>query len=78
MNNVAEVARSTALFFEADRLEALAYSILDAEAKTGEIWKKFKEAKAIADAKRVEATRIWIQATRQKKPTSPKLGTQSV
>lgn len=71
----AEVAHSTALFFEADRLDAFAYSILDTDAKTDEIWKKFTEAKAIADAKRVEATRIWIQATRQKKTTSPKLDT---
>jgi hypothetical protein len=63
----AELDRSTTLFFEADRLDAFAYGILDTDAKTAEIWKKFTEAKAIADAKRAEASRIWIHAIRQKK-----------
>lgn len=63
----AEIARSTALFFEADRIDAFAYSILDMDAPTEEIWKNFSEAKALADAKRVEASKIRIQATRQKK-----------
>ncbi|RON42373.1 hypothetical protein [Pseudomonas brassicacearum] len=63
----AEVDRSTALFFEADRLDAFAYGILDMDAKTAEIWKKFTEAKAIADAKRAEASRILKHARCQKK-----------
>lgn len=63
----AEVARSTALFFEADRLDAFAYSILDTDAKTDDIWKKFTEAKAIAYAKRAEASRILTHSRLQKK-----------
>ncbi|WP_131108272.1 hypothetical protein [Pseudomonas sp. Sample_10] len=62
----AEVDRSTALFFEADRLDAFAYSILDTDARTEEILKKFTEAKAIADAKRADASRIFTQARRPK------------
>jgi hypothetical protein len=58
----AEIARSTALFYEADELETLAYGILDADVKSDEVLKKFAEAKAIADAKRAEATKIWVRA----------------
>jgi hypothetical protein len=53
-----EVARSTVLFFEADRLDELAYSILDTDDRTDDILKKFTEAKAIADATRAEASLI--------------------
>lgn len=63
----AEVAHSSALFFEADRLDAVAYSILDTDAKTDDILKKFTEAKAVADAKRAEAFRILKHSRRQKK-----------
>ena len=62
----AEVARSTALFFEADRLDAFAYSILNTDAKTDDVLKKFTKAKAIADAKRAEASRILTQSRMQK------------
>ncbi|MCW8277891.1 hypothetical protein IMF27_21840 [Pseudomonas sp. PCH199] len=65
MNDLdAEITRSTALFFEADELETLAYGILDAEVRTDEVLKKFSKAKAIADAKRAEATQIWVRARR--------------
>lgn len=61
------IARATALFFEADRLESLAYSILDAEPKTEAVWKKFTAAKALADDKRTEACQDWMHLRRQKK-----------
>lgn len=50
-----ELARNTALFFEADRLEAYAYSLLEGDSTSAVSWERFTEAKALADAKRTEA-----------------------
>jgi hypothetical protein len=50
-----ELARNAALFFEADRLEAYAYSLLEGDASSAASWQRFTEAKAVADAKRSEA-----------------------
>lgn len=50
-----EQASNAALFFEADRLEAYAYSILEGDSTSAVSWERFTEAKALADAKRTEA-----------------------
>lgn len=63
----AEAARSSALFFEADRSDTAAFSILDTDAKTDDILTKLIKAKAVADSKRAEAFRILNHARLQKK-----------
>lgn len=50
-----ELARNAALFFEADRLEAYAYSLLEGDSTSAVSWERFTDAKAVADAKRTEA-----------------------
>ncbi|WP_426619449.1 hypothetical protein ACP3TY_05775 [Pseudomonas rustica] len=50
-----ELARNAALFFEADRLETYAYSLLEGDSTSASSWERFSEAKALADAKRTEA-----------------------
>lgn len=50
-----ELARNAALFLEADRLEAHAYSLLEGDSTSAVSWERFTEAKVRADAKRVEA-----------------------
>jgi hypothetical protein len=50
-----EEAHSNRLFAEADRLEALAYDFLDSDPENTQALAKFTEAKALADAKRMEA-----------------------
>ncbi|MBB6157844.1 hypothetical protein HDC30_005096 [Pseudomonas sp. JAI115] len=50
-----ELARNAALFFEADRLESFAYSLLEGDSSSAVSWERFTEAKALADAKRIEA-----------------------
>jgi hypothetical protein len=50
-----ELARNAALFFEADRLEAYAYSLLEGDSTSAVSWERFTDAKALADAKRTEA-----------------------
>ncbi|WP_414888144.1 hypothetical protein [Pseudomonas sp. IT-93MI4] len=50
-----ELARNAALFFEVDRLEAYAYSLLEGDSTSAVSWKRFTQAKVLADAKRIEA-----------------------
>ncbi|CAI8808290.1 hypothetical protein [Pseudomonas zeae] len=50
-----ELARNAALFFDADRLEAYAYSLLEGDSTSACSWERFTDAKALADAKRTEA-----------------------
>jgi hypothetical protein len=56
-----ELARNTELFFEADRLDAIAYKILDEIADRPSALAKFTEAKARADRKRIEAYQDWMR-----------------
>lgn len=44
------------LFLEADRLECVAYEILDAERDSETSWQAFTAAKALAHAKREQAS----------------------
>ncbi len=50
-----ELSDNAALFFEADRLEAHAYSLLEGDSTSAASWARFTEAKSLADAKRTEA-----------------------
>lgn len=50
-----ELTRNAALFFEADRLEAYAYSLIEGDSTSALSWERFTEAKGLADAKRSEA-----------------------
>lgn len=51
----ADLTANAALFFEADRLEAHAYSLLEGDSTSAASWARFTEAKSLADAKRAEA-----------------------
>lgn len=50
-----ELNRNAAVFFEADRLEAYAYSRLEGHWASAVSWEHFTEAKARAHAKYTEA-----------------------
>ncbi|MBV4474739.1 hypothetical protein [Pseudomonas botevensis] len=60
----AEIARNTEMFREADRLEEEAYRIIEAGLDEPDVWSRFSEAKAWADAKRTQAYRDWIRIKR--------------
>lgn len=62
-----EMARNTELFFEADRLDAIAYKILDEVCDRPLALTKFTEAKARADSKRIEAYQDWMRIQGQTK-----------
>ncbi|WP_339499659.1 hypothetical protein [Pseudomonas silesiensis] len=62
-----EMARNTELFFEADRLDAIAYKILDEVCDRPLALAKFTEAKARADTKRIEAYQNWMRIQGQMK-----------
>jgi hypothetical protein len=63
-----ESARNAELFLEADRLEAIAYKLLDSQSDDASAWDKFTHAKALADAKRAEACQAWMRLKSQLKP----------
>lgn len=50
-----ELARNTELFYEADRLEKLAYAIIGTSLADADAWLRFTEAKRVAEEKRNEA-----------------------
>ena len=60
-----ELARTAELFLEADRLDAVAYAILEGDSENTETWRRFTEAKAIAEAKRTEANHALMRMRRQ-------------
>lgn len=55
------------MFFEADRLEALAYKIIESYSGDAAIWARFTEAKKCADAQRTAAYREWMRIHRTRK-----------
>ncbi|WP_085582374.1 MULTISPECIES: hypothetical protein [unclassified Pseudomonas] len=59
-----EIARNTEMFRDADLLEEQAYRIIDAGMDEPQVWSRFSEAKARADAKRTEAYRDWMRIKR--------------
>lgn len=62
-----EIAENTEMFFEADRLDAAAYDILNKSDHGNEDWERFTDAKSIADAKRTAAYQDWMRIKRQMK-----------
>ena len=50
-----EIARNTEMFFEADRLDAHAYKIIEAYSGDAVTWSRFTQAKRVADAQRTAA-----------------------
>lgn len=61
----AELARNTELFYEADRLETLAYDIIGTSLADAAAWLRFTEAKQVADAKRTEAYQDLMRIRRE-------------
>ncbi|MCK3854117.1 hypothetical protein [Pseudomonas sp. W2Jun17] len=59
-----EIAQNTQMFFEADRLDAQAYNIIEHYSGDATTWARFTEAKKLADAKRTAAYREWMRIRR--------------
>jgi len=57
----AEIARTTQLFFEADRLDDLAYAIIGGQDGPDAVWERYSQAKKSADTKRTEAYQDWMR-----------------
>jgi len=57
-----ETAISNHLFAEADRLNEIAYALLNDRPTSADTIKRFQEAKSIADAKYEEAHQAWTLA----------------
>ena len=62
-----DIAENTAMFVEADRLDALAYKIISEGRDKADSWERFTQAKAIADAQRTAAFQDWMRIKRQMK-----------
>jgi len=62
-----EVARNSEMFFEADRLDAQAYKIIESYSGDAQTWARFTEAKKRADAQRTVAYREWMRIHRSKR-----------
>ncbi|MFP3678557.1 hypothetical protein SB725_15705 [Pseudomonas sp. SIMBA_041] len=60
-----EQARINALFYEADKLEDIAYRLFDESTRDADVWQHFSEVKAAADLKRTEACRAWMNMRRK-------------
>jgi len=52
------------MFFEADRLEAKAYALIESYNGDSTTWAHFVQAKQIADAQRTAAYREWMRIRR--------------
>ncbi|KRP45868.1 hypothetical protein SAMN04490190_1694 [Pseudomonas libanensis] len=61
-----EIARNTRMFFEADRLDTLAYQIIESYSGDANTWLRFTEAKKLADAQRTAAYQEWMRIHRAK------------
>ncbi|CRL99722.1 MULTISPECIES: hypothetical protein [Pseudomonas] len=59
-----EMAHNAKMFFEADRLDAQAYQIIESYSGDAATWARFLEAKKIADAQRTAAYRDWMRVRR--------------
>ncbi|MEN5258451.1 hypothetical protein FCI59_17615 [Pseudomonas protegens] len=62
-----EVARNNEMFFEADRLDARAYNIIESYSGDAQTWARFIEAKKVADAQRTAAYQEWMRIHRAKR-----------
>ncbi|MFY0727433.1 hypothetical protein [Pseudomonas sp. NFX15] len=63
-----EQARINAMFYEADKLEDIAYRLFDESTRDAGVWQHFNEVKSAADAKRTEACRAWMNMRRKVAP----------
>ncbi|AZE54729.1 hypothetical protein C4K03_2574 [Pseudomonas synxantha] len=61
-----EIAQNTRMFFEADRLDTLAYQIIESYSGDANTWLRFTEAKKLADAQRTAAYQEWMRIHRAK------------
>lgn len=59
-----EMAHNAEMFFEADRLDAQAYQIIESYNGDAATWARFIEAKKIADEQRTAAYRDWMRVRR--------------
>lgn len=62
-----EMVQNTEMFFEADRLDAQAYKMIEAYSGDAATWARFTEAKKLADAQRTAAYREWMRINRTKR-----------
>ncbi|AVE08433.1 hypothetical protein CYL20_04850 [Pseudomonas palleroniana] len=62
-----EVERNNQMFFEADRLDAQAYQIIESYSGDAQTWARFTEAKRLADAQRTAAYREWMRIHRARR-----------
>jgi hypothetical protein len=62
-----DIAANTKMFIEADRLDALAYKIINEGRDDPDAWARFSEAKVSADAQRTAAYQDWMRIKRQMK-----------
>lgn len=60
-----EIAINTEMFHDADRLDEAAYRIIEFGMTGSDVWERFSEAKALADAKRTAAYQDWIRIKRE-------------
>lgn len=59
-----EIAQNTKMFFEADRLDAHAYKLIEAYSGDAVTCSRFTQAKRIADAQRTAAYHEWMRIKR--------------
>ena len=62
-----DIAENTMMFIEADRLDALAYKIINEGRDDPGAWARFSEAKVAADAQRTAAYQDWMRIQRRMK-----------
>ena len=62
-----EIAENTIMFIEADRLDALAYKLINEGRDDPDAWARFSEAKAAADTQRTAAYKDWMRIKRRMK-----------
>ena len=62
-----EVAQNIQMFFEADRLDTVAYQIIESYSGDAKTWLRFTEAKKLADAQRTAAYQEWMRIHRTKR-----------
>ncbi|MFS1286709.1 hypothetical protein ACLRDI_03250 [Pseudomonas piscis] len=60
----AEITENTRMFYEADRLDDLAYQIIGNGACDQQVWARYSQAKNRADGKRREAFAQWLSIRR--------------
>lgn len=62
-----EIAANAAMFLEADRLDAVAYNILEENRDIAQAWVRFADAKKLADTHRRAAFEDWMRIKQQMK-----------